>query len=71
MRYLPVATQTFELFCAYMHPHWCAEMLHRRDCSDSVEIAREHDARVRGFTPACCGAQRRAGIAAGVTRSDA
>ena len=44
-------------------------MLHARDCSDLVEIAREHGARIRGFTPAWYSQQRLAAIAAVVARS--
>lgn len=70
LRDRPVATQDVELCCADVHPQGCAEMLHARDSSDLVEIAREHGKLAHGFTPAWYSEQRLAAIAAVVTQCD-
>ena len=69
-RDLLVATQSFELCCADVHPQGCAEMLQARRLSDLVEIAREHGARVHGFTPVWYSEQRLASMAAVVAGGD-
>ena len=69
-RDLLVATQSFELCCADVHRQGCAEMLQARRPSDLVEIAREHGARVHGFTPVWYSQARLAAMAAVVARSD-
>ncbi len=65
----PVATQSYELCCADVHPQGCAEILQARHFSDLVEIAREHGGRIHGFTPAWYSQQRLAAMAAVVARS--
>ena len=65
-----VATRSFELCCADVHPQGCAEMLYARDSSDLVDVAREHGARVHGFTPVWYSRQRLASIAAVISHSD-
>lgn len=61
--------QSFELCCADVHPQGCAEMLQAPDSGELVEIAREHGARVHGFTPAWYSPQRLASMAAVVAAS--
>jgi GH35 family endo-1,4-beta-xylanase len=53
-----------ELCCADVHPQGCAEMLNARHTDDLVEVAREHGARVHGFTPVWYSQQRLADMAA-------
>ena len=65
----PSRRRGFELCCADVHPHGCAEMLHARDSSDLVEVAREHGARAHGFTGAWYSEQRLAAMAAVVAQS--
>jgi hypothetical protein len=69
-RAAPVATPSFELCCADVHPQGCAEVLHARRSGDLVEVAREHGARAHGFTPAWYSQRRLAFMAAVVARSD-
>ena len=69
-RDLPVAMQTFELCCADVHPHGCAEMLQACHSSDMFAIAREHGARVHGFTPTWYSERRLAVMAAVVAQTD-